>query len=78
LRWVDVDASEAMVRLFSNNMRRARMRTTVILGDADKQTAYCLEERDEFDVIVMSWLLSSMPADLPLKVSVRPNPGLTS
>jgi hypothetical protein len=54
------------------------MRTTVILGDADKQTAYCLEERDEFDVIVMSWLLSSMPADLPLKVSVRPNPGLTS
>ena len=67
LRWVYVDLSGSMVHLFSRNLRKAHMKTTIILGDAEEQAEFFIEEGNRFDLVIMSWLLSSLPRSLSIE-----------
>lgn len=64
IKWVYVDASESMAKHFKYNMRRAHMKTTVILGSAERQVESLAEDGFRFDAIIVSWLLSSVSADI--------------
>lgn len=68
MNWYYVDSSEEMVRTFARNFRRAEMSRTIIYGDAVQQASQFADEGDYFDVVVMSWLLSSMPGDFNLSI----------
>lgn len=64
LKWFCVDESMAMVSRFVHNMRRSDMTVTPIIADAREQVASLLEDNRQFDAIVLSWLLSSLPSDI--------------
>jgi 2-polyprenyl-3-methyl-5-hydroxy-6-metoxy-1,4-benzoquinol methylase len=73
--WTYVDAADEMARTFRRNFRRASMRTSVILGNASYEIENFAHDGRQFDIIVVSWLLSSMPVDLdfaPLAKIVAP------